>query len=55
MKEKIVLEEKERQKEILKEKDFVRLEGGLVQMGSKEPLRCLFEGFRRNEVPVHQI
>lgn len=46
---------KENPLEILKEKEFVRLRGGLVEMGTNKPLPCLFEGFRRNESPVHQV
>jgi len=54
-KEKIENPEKEKQLEILREKEFVRLKGRLVQMGTNKPLPCLFEGFRKNEIPVHQV
>lgn len=55
MKEKIENLKKEKQLEILREKEFIRLKGGLVQMGTSKPLPCPFEGFRRNETPAHQV
>lgn len=43
------------QLELLKILEFLRLPGGMIQIGTDRPLRCSLEGRRWNETPVRQI
>lgn len=42
--------EREKEKELF-DLNFVYLEGGTVKMGTKYPVKCKLEGYRKNEVP----
>jgi formylglycine-generating enzyme required for sulfatase activity len=39
----------------LQELGLIRVEGGLVRMGTSTPLVCELEGHRANETPVHYV
>lgn len=41
--------------EILRSADFIKVEGGSVQIGTDKPLVCRLEGKRWNETPVRQL
>lgn len=45
--------EKEQKENLLKNLNFVRVQGGVVQLGTPHPLKCPLEGIRENEVPTH--
>ena len=43
------------QRALLSSLDFVRLPGGLVQMGTDHPIPCRVEGHRQNELPKREL
>ncbi len=46
---------RERRLKILRSADFVKVEGGLAQIGTDKPLTCRLEKRRWNETPVRKI